>query len=171
MGNGMNCATTPKTGVAQGDANTPQTGAPPPPPPTGAVGGGGALHLRAVVVSQKRCAQPTARRRNLKGNDGTRPPDHNSPRSDAPISQKELKMTTQHEKETMQAEIKRVQTHLRAALAEIDIEGGSIRYFNAAFMSAAMVLHGEVEGHESIDAAMTKQATRLLAASGKAGRA
>ena len=71
----------------------------------------------------------------------------------------------------MLAEIERVQTHLRAALAEIDYEGGSLRYFNAAFMSAAMVLHGEVEGHETLDAAMTKQATRLLAASHRAGRA
>jgi hypothetical protein len=52
MGNGMMCATTPKSMVSQGVANTGQTGAPPPPPPTGAVGGGGAPHLSAVVVSQ-----------------------------------------------------------------------------------------------------------------------
>ena len=52
MGNGMMCATTPKSMVSQGVANTGQTGAPPPPPPTGAVGGGVAPHLSAVVVSQ-----------------------------------------------------------------------------------------------------------------------
>jgi hypothetical protein len=51
MGNGMMCATTPKSMVSQGVANTGQTGAPPPPPPTGAVGGGVAPHLSAVVVS------------------------------------------------------------------------------------------------------------------------
>jgi hypothetical protein len=80
-------------------------------------------------------------------------------------------MATEHEKQTMQQEIDRVQRHLRAALAEIDIDGGSIRYFNAAFMSAAMVLHGEIEGHDTLDAAMTKNATRLLTANGSAGRA
>lgn len=52
MGNGMMCATTPKTGVAQGSANNRVAGAPPPPPPTGAVGGGGALHPCGVEVAQ-----------------------------------------------------------------------------------------------------------------------
>ena len=52
MGYGMMCATTPKSGVAQGGANNLKSGALPPPPPTGAVGGGGALHLRRDVVAQ-----------------------------------------------------------------------------------------------------------------------
>jgi hypothetical protein len=57
MGNGMMCATTSKSMVSQGVANTGQTGAPPPPPPTGVVGGGGAPHLTAVVVSQSGLSQ------------------------------------------------------------------------------------------------------------------
>lgn len=52
MGNGMMCATTPKSTVSQGVTNTGQIGAPPPPPPTGAVGGGVAPHLSALAVSQ-----------------------------------------------------------------------------------------------------------------------
>lgn len=52
MGNGMMCATPPKTGVAQGSAKGRVAGAPPPPPPTGAVGGGGALHPCGVEVAQ-----------------------------------------------------------------------------------------------------------------------
>ena len=53
MGNGMMCATTLKSRVAQGSAKCRLAGAQPPPPPTGAVGGGGALpRWVAVVVSQ-----------------------------------------------------------------------------------------------------------------------
>lgn len=52
MGNGMTCATTLKTWVAQGGTNYPQTGALPPPLPMVAVGGGCAQHLIAEVVAQ-----------------------------------------------------------------------------------------------------------------------
>ena len=53
MGNRLMCATTPKSIVSQGGANTSLTGAPPPPPPTGVGGGGVAPHLSAVVVAQR----------------------------------------------------------------------------------------------------------------------
>jgi hypothetical protein len=52
MGNGMMCATTPKSMVAQGSANHCKSGAPLPPPPTGAGGGGSAAHLHVHVVAQ-----------------------------------------------------------------------------------------------------------------------
>jgi hypothetical protein len=54
MGNGMMCATTLKSRVAQGSAKCRLAGAPPPPPPTGAVGGGVAPHLSTLAVSQIR---------------------------------------------------------------------------------------------------------------------
>ncbi|MGR3702291.1 MAG: hypothetical protein ACU0A4_09405 [Paracoccaceae bacterium] len=52
MGKPMNCVTTPKNIVTQGDANTPKTAASPPPPPKGGVGGGSAPHLVGEVVTQ-----------------------------------------------------------------------------------------------------------------------
>ena len=52
MGHRMNCVTTPKNAVTQGDANHPNRVASPPPPPTGAVGGGDASQLTHEVVTQ-----------------------------------------------------------------------------------------------------------------------
>ena len=72
-------------------------------------------------------------------------------------------MATKHENKTMQQEIERVQIYLRAALAEIELDGGSVRFFNAAFMSAAVSLHAQIEGRETIDAALSKNAARYLA--------
>ena len=85
-------------------------------------------------------------------------------------SQKDFDMkTTEHEKTVMEFEIERVSILLSEAIAQIDGEGGSLRYFNAALMSAAMVLHAQVEGPETLDAAMTKNAKALMVKSGGAG--
>lgn len=59
MGNRMNCVTTPKSTVTQGDANHLQNSASPPPPPTGGGGGGGATQLSPEVVTQT-CAKKRA---------------------------------------------------------------------------------------------------------------
>jgi hypothetical protein len=65
MGNGMMCATTLKSRVAQGSAKCRLAGAPPPPPPTGAVGGGGALPRCVAVVAQSNpCKSDNLRSKN-----------------------------------------------------------------------------------------------------------
>ena len=79
-------------------------------------------------------------------------------------------MTTTHEKETMQAEIERVQRMITTAINEIEENGGSLRYLNAALMAAAVALHAQVEGPDSVEAALVKTAKRRLVADGKAGQ-
>lgn len=76
---------------------------------------------------------------------------------------------TGHERKTMATEIDRVQRLIAEAVNEIDQDGGSIRFFNAALMTAAMTLHSEVEGPASVEAALVKTAKRRLVADAKAG--
>jgi len=52
MGDGMNCVTTPKTGVTHGDATTPQNRCVTTPPPTGGVGVVTQRHLCTRGVTQ-----------------------------------------------------------------------------------------------------------------------
>ena len=79
-------------------------------------------------------------------------------------------MTTTHEKETMLVEIEHVQRMITTAINEIETEGGSIRFFNAALISAAVALHAQVEGLDSVEAALVKTAKRRLVTDGKASQ-
>ncbi len=68
--------------------------------------------------------------------------------------------------EIMLTEKVRVQKLLTAALDEIEAEGGSIRFFAAALLGAAIETYAEVEGPEAVERGITKMALRKL---GRAG--
>lgn len=70
----------------------------------------------------------------------------------------------------MAVEIDRVKRLITQAITEIDEQGGSVRYFNASLMSAAMVLHGNIEGIDSVEAALAKHAQKLVVANTKGGQ-
>ncbi|MCF3595468.1 hypothetical protein LZG00_15860 [Rhodobacteraceae bacterium LMO-12] len=69
----------------------------------------------------------------------------------------------------MQAERERVKDLLGEAIQDLVCEGGDIRFFNAAFLVAAIQLHAEVEGPETISRALSKLAVRELTARGEVG--
>lgn len=68
--------------------------------------------------------------------------------------------------EIMLTEKERVQRLITAAIDEIEAGGGSIRFFAAALMGAAIETHIAVEGPEGVERAFTKMAVNKL---GKAG--
>ena len=70
------------------------------------------------------------------------------------------------EKQMMAIEMQRVRTLLAEAIAELEADGGDIRYFTAAFMAAAMQLQCEVEGEDSLNVAITRLGVRTLTARG-----
>jgi hypothetical protein len=70
----------------------------------------------------------------------------------------------------MATEMQRVRTLLQAATEACAAEGGDIRFFNAALMTAAIQLHSEVEGADTVERAITAVAKRHLIRTRKAGR-
>lgn len=75
---------------------------------------------------------------------------------------------------TDQEKMKHVMTRVRDMLAdnvaELEAEGGDVRYFAAAFLTAGMQLHVEVEGTDGIERAIAKIGARELVRAGAAGR-
>ena len=70
------------------------------------------------------------------------------------------------EKQMMAVEMQRVRDLLAEAVTEVETDGGNIRYFNAAFMAAAMQLQCEVEGDDSLNNAITRLGVRTLTSRG-----
>ena len=58
--------------------------------------------------------------------------------------------------EKMKIEKFRVEALLQVAVEGVDECNGDIRFFSAAFLTAAIQLHVEVEGPEALDQAITK---------------
>jgi hypothetical protein len=59
-------------------------------------------------------------------------------------------------KAIMQTEAERVSTIMADAVDQIENEGGNLRFFSAAMLTAAIELHVELEGLESLDRAITR---------------
>lgn len=70
------------------------------------------------------------------------------------------------DEQKMQIERDRVSFLLEQAVAALTAEGGDIRVFNAAFLVAAIQLHCEIEGPETIARALTKVGVKHLKALG-----
>nr|WP_309502348.1 hypothetical protein [uncultured Roseovarius sp.] len=70
------------------------------------------------------------------------------------------------DEEKMRIERARVCDLLAEAIQSLEAESGDIRFFNAAFLVAAIQLHAEVEGPETIMRALSKMGTRELTRSG-----
>jgi hypothetical protein len=65
-------------------------------------------------------------------------------------------------KAIMQAEAERVRTIISEAVDQIEAEGGNLQFFSAAMLTAALELHVELEGLESLDRAITKIGMREM---------
>jgi len=70
----------------------------------------------------------------------------------------------------MKIEKQRVSDLLAQAVTDLEAEGGDIRFFNAAFLIAAIQLQAEVEGPDTIMRALSKVGVRELADTGVVGR-
>ena len=68
--------------------------------------------------------------------------------------------------EKMEIERARVTALVADGVAGVEAYGGDIRFFNAAFLVAAFQLHSEVEGPETIMAALTKAGVMQLKSEG-----
>lgn len=68
-------------------------------------------------------------------------------------------------------EIDRVRRHLAEMVAELQAEGGDIRAFSAAILTAAVQLHAEVEGTDGLARVITKLGQNEMLRAGRAGRA
>lgn len=66
------------------------------------------------------------------------------------------------DEEKMRIERARVSDLLAEAIQSLEAENGDIRFFNAAFLVAAIQLHAEVEGPETIMRALSKAGVREL---------
>jgi hypothetical protein len=66
------------------------------------------------------------------------------------------------DEQEMAIEMQRVRDLLAQGVSAVETEGGNIRYFNAAFLTAAMQLHSEVEGSESIVRTVTRLGVREI---------
>lgn len=66
----------------------------------------------------------------------------------------------------MKIEMQRVSDLLALAVADLEAEGGDIRFFNAAFLVAAIQLQAEVEGPDTIMRALSSVGVRELTQSG-----
>lgn len=71
----------------------------------------------------------------------------------------------------VQTETARVRSGLADMIRELEAEGGDIRAFSAAILTAAVQLHAEVEGTDSLARVITKLAQGELLRDGRAGRA
>jgi len=65
----------------------------------------------------------------------------------------------------------RVREMLAKQIDDMTIDGGDIRFFSGALLVAAVQLHAELEGPESLDRTISKIASRELVRLGAAGRA
>jgi hypothetical protein len=70
----------------------------------------------------------------------------------------------------VETEMRRVRDHLSDAIADIESNGGDIRFFSAAILTAAVQLHVEIEGTAGLERAIAKIAQRELVRAGEAGR-
>lgn len=70
----------------------------------------------------------------------------------------------------MQREMERVRDCISEAVQEIEADGGDIRFFSAAFLTAAVQLSVEVEGTAGLERAISKIAQRELVRAGEASR-
>ncbi|WP_108484343.1 hypothetical protein [Oceaniglobus ichthyenteri] len=70
------------------------------------------------------------------------------------------------DEEKMKIERARVSDLLAEAIQSLEAENGDIRFFNAAFLVAAIQLHAEIEGPETIARALSKVGVRELTRSG-----
>lgn len=66
------------------------------------------------------------------------------------------------DQKTMIAERERVSALLAQAVSDMEQDGGNIRFFSAAFLTAAVQLHVEIEGPENLDTTITKIGVREL---------
>lgn len=66
------------------------------------------------------------------------------------------------DEQKMATEMRRVRALLDAAVKDCAAQDGDIRFLNAAFMTAAFQLHGEVEGTASLEKAVKTKASREL---------
>lgn len=74
------------------------------------------------------------------------------------------------EEQIMLIEKQRLRDLLADAIADIEAEGGSIRFFAAAFLVEALRLHVQIEGPNNLDATITKLGVRHLTQNGDVGR-
>ncbi|WP_386167215.1 hypothetical protein [Sulfitobacter pontiacus] len=70
----------------------------------------------------------------------------------------------------MQREMERVREYLAEAVGGIEADGGDIRFFSAAFLTAAVQLSVEIEGTAGLKKAISKIAQWELVRAGEAGR-
>ena len=70
------------------------------------------------------------------------------------------------QEEILLIEKERVQHLITAAIDQIETEGGSIRFFAAALMGAAIETHIAVEGPAGVERAFTKMAVNKLGKTG-----
>jgi len=75
------------------------------------------------------------------------------------------------DEQIMATEKARVQEMLAEAIEQIENDGGSVRFFAAAFLVAAFELHVEVEGTDNLQAAMARLGREALTRHGAAGSA
>ena len=71
----------------------------------------------------------------------------------------------------LRIEADRVRRHLGEMVAEMVAEGGDVRAFSAALLTAAVQLHAEVEGLDGLARAITALARRQMTGAGVAGSA
>ncbi|MCV2871588.1 hypothetical protein OEZ71_04695 [Defluviimonas sp. WL0050] len=72
--------------------------------------------------------------------------------------------------EIMETEMKRVRDFLGQAVADLEADEGDLRFFSAAFLTAAIQLHVDIEGVEGLKRAIARLAAREMVRSGEAGR-
>ncbi|MAC77569.1 MAG: hypothetical protein CML66_05850 [Rhodobacteraceae bacterium] len=71
----------------------------------------------------------------------------------------------------LQIETNRVREALGHLLAEVEADGGDIRCFSAALLTAAVQLHAEVEGPDGLARALASLGRREMVRDGRAGTA
>ena len=71
----------------------------------------------------------------------------------------------------LRIEADRVRRHLGEMVGEVQAEGGDVRAFAAALLTAAVQLHAEVEGLDGLARAITALARRQMTGVGFAGSA
>ena len=71
----------------------------------------------------------------------------------------------------IRTEAHRVRRHLSEMVGEMAAEGGDVRAFAAALLTAAVQLHAEVEGLDGLARAITALARQQMVGAGVAGSA
>lgn len=77
---------------------------------------------------------------------------------------RELEMLTDDQK--MKIELSAAQLAFEAAIDDLVKRGGDIRFFTAAMLAAALRLHVDIEGPDSLLSTITKMGTRELSSRG-----